>query len=384
MNTFVSRLLRLSPVGLLFMIGCTQPHPASTYPEPFYGELLLGDSLITAEPQQKTEREYRELATVVKKTFTVPPDRATDDTPAEIIMAMPAHAGVDENEEYLFLMDGDSLVINKYALSTGALLKVIDEPGKRQKKKTGPGKLAVTPNNELWLKGVENREVLRLDFEGNVLGNVKGPISGYVTQVNDHKVVHNTALNEDELFHVYSLEGVKEHSFGIMSSTAYKEGSIGHGIGFVGEVVGNGSNSFLFAGLFGGGLLRFEENGELSYFRESMDHNPFPGTILYAKTVAGNSETVDMAGVRTQQIPINVWNGVYYQNVSLIKEKRMIVDAYAYDTGEYLYSLPVKSNECGYVFITDDHIYANCAQGFVQLERPASVNDRLVSENLRD
>lgn len=384
MKTMVHRLLSLIPVALFFIIGCIQPHPADNYPEAFYGELLLGDSLIVAAPQQKSEREFVAMATVVKQRFTSSPESATDETPAGIIMENPAMAGVDSNEDYLFLMDAASLAINKYSLASGALLKVIDAPEKRRTNKTSQGRLSVTSNDELWVRGVENRKMLRLDFEGDVLGNVKGPASGFVTQVNANNVVHTTALNEDELFHVYSMEGDIEHSFGIMSSSAHVEGSKGHGLGFIGETVGDGSNSFVYAGLFGGGLLSFDDQGNLAYFRESIDHNPFPGTIPYTSTTGYNSETVDVAGVRTQQLPINIWNGIYYQNVLILEEERMIVDAYAYETGEYLYSLPVRDKECGYIFITDDHIYANCKEGFVQLERPAQENDLLVSENVQD
>lgn len=386
MKILVQRLFLISPFILLFMIGCTQPHPASHYPEPFYGQLLMGDSLMEAEPQQKSEREFVALATVVKQRFTVSPDSATDDTPAEIIMEKPVSASVDDNEEYLFLMDQESQVINKYAITTDELIDVFNYASENKTLLRSASLLSVR-NGELWLSsGGKQKPVLRLNQKGEFLGFIDNPHRGGVSDVAPGKYLQYN-LNEPALFHVHNENGKREHSFGVLASerkhlTQVYKNLMGHGLGFSGDVKTDGKGTFVYSSFYGGGLLGYNIDGTLRYFRETVDHNAFPPTPFMEGN--GGSKIVDMDSVRTQQMPINVWNGVFYQYVNLIGEKKMVVDAYAYDTGDYLYSLPVNWKECGYIFITDDHIYANCKEGFVQLARPARETELLVSAHLME
>ncbi|CAN0294226.1 unnamed protein product, partial [Laminaria digitata] len=199
-------------------------------------------------------------------------------------------------------------------------------------------------NGELWISGNgKKKQVLRLNQKGEFLGFIDNPYRGGVFDVAAGKYLHYN-LNDPELFHVYNKKGKREKSFGVLASgrthlTQEYRHLMGHGLGFSGDVKTDGKGAFIFAGYYGGGLLSYNVDGSLRFFRETMDHNAFPLTPFMDGN--GGRKIVDRDSVRSQQMPINVWNGVFYQNVFLNEEERMVVDAYAYDSGDYLYSLPV-------------------------------------------
>ena len=361
----------LAAFMLIFVAGCTTSDSSSEYPRPFYGRLLHDGVLVDPAPQTATGRLYQPMPAEVNIQFTVHPAQATNDTPSAKIMETPSDAGILHQDEHLFLMDNESLRINKFALADGRLKQVITTvadyglPGFNKKR------MRVMEGEELWIHGLEPGKIMRLDEAGEMLGWAEAQGTQPMLLFNSGEVLKLMPLNGEKLFHLYDDRGAELRSFGILSSRkleAMGEPMPGHGLGFLGNVSTDGNDTFVYAGGAGGGLLGYRTDGTLRYFRAYIDADLF-ASVQQSDSV---SYMLDWDGVKNQYFALNVWDGVYYQLVYNVGgDQSFFVDAYDYDTGDYLYSIPSPEG-CGYRFVTDTHLYANCMEGgFVQFERAA-------------
>ena len=370
----------------IFCAGCfNQKSPKEALEKkfngPFYGRLVYDDQLIDPRPQEISERIFEDSATQIVRQFAVHPLHASEDSDT-VVMTTPARAVIDEKEQFLFLIDSDSNAVHKFSLNTGRLLAISTEPADR---KLGNQSvyMYMMGNEELWFTGVESKKIMRTDLDGSYLDMIDLPYSGWVAPASSGEFVFLDASNMDELFHVYSSKGKKQRSFGILSSIEHEiHGRIqqAHGMGFIGELRTEGDHTFVYTSFFGGGILGYTMDGTLRYFRETIDSGPFPRLRSFTEEEQEKSGldagdvTVDTDQVISQQFSMNVWNGIFYQNTYLLSDQEtFVVDAYDYDTGDYLFSIPSPEG-CGIIFITDRHLYASCLeQGFFQIRRPASL-----------
>ena len=359
--------------------GCTEnsPHPAKDYPEPFYGQLLYEDSLITATPQQISERVIGDSIGVIERVYMVPSDKAQPDTPEEAIMELPIDAGVDNDGKYLYVMEKNSFKTNKYDLSSGELTLVLNSVAENKSTSHLGKGMRVMSNDELWIYGANTSKIFRVTPQDELLGYWEGRSGDSFIKMTSGELVKTTSSNEHELFHVFDEGGEKLRSFGILSSyqievDGYK--TVGHGLGFHGWTSTNGDDSFVHVANMGGGLLSFNTDGSLRYFREFVEHVPFPDTVPTGENTRG----IDMDGVHTQHFALNVWEDVYYEYAIEVNSGERIIDAYDYNTGDYLSSIP-HPDGCWVKFVTDSKVYAMCESGFSQLERVPLENDILNS-----
>ncbi|MEM8488180.1 MAG: hypothetical protein AAF564_21700 [Bacteroidota bacterium] len=365
---------------LLLVVGCNKPSLGDSYPEPFYGQLLVGDSLIAPVAQSVSERIFEDSAFVVVKQFTVHPDAATEDTPAERISPSPAIAIVDATEDYLYLFDKDILMLRKFSIADGALDFAIKIDVVQAR--NGGAVMRLVSDEVLWIANVERGKIVRITTAGERLDDLDVPGRGAPIVASDGSFVMASIEDNEALFHSYTPGTQKQDAFGVFTNRVVSVNDIrypGHGMGFIGEGVSDGSRSFVYAGLMGGGLLSYNMDGSLRYFRESIHHNNFPG-LLPDTTVGVTGLVFDMEGVREQQIPINIWNDVYYQFYSVVGgDSEWGWDAYDYASGDYKYSIR-RSGECGYNFITESHVYANCLnKGFFQIKRADAVTSQALA-----
>ena len=370
-----------------WVTGCltSDQHPADNYPEPFFGQLLQGDSLVSPVPQQVAKRTFENPVSVISALYAVTPEQATAEISEDMILESPVYGSIDQGGEHLYLMETSTMRVNKYALSNGQLVSVMTAAQEYRKASNYIANIKVMPNDEVWMYGAGPREILRVSPEDEILGVIETAGNDNTILMESGLQVKTNSLNERELFHIYTADGEKESSFGILSSERYEINGIemvGHGLGFAGWTSTNGDDSFIYVGNWGGGMISFNIDGSLRFFRESLVPAPFPGSIPSGDR--DNTMSVDMEGVKEQHMALNVWHNVYYEYIFDLEEGGRFVDAYSYVTGDYLYSIP-NPDDCWIYFITDSAIYANCeAQGFVQFEREIKPgSDDLLSENLR-
>ncbi|MFK7844129.1 MAG: hypothetical protein AB8G77_02435 [Rhodothermales bacterium] len=370
MNNQSSMLLQVFVVLLVVLTsGCEKTDPASSYPEPFYGQLLVGDTLLSPVPQQKTTREFEPMATVEIHQFTVAPALATEDTPAELVMEKPHRVTVSRAGDVLYVLDTESLLINKYNLLDGSLLNVITTANENRTSNNHFARLWLISDAEIGVAGVEAARIMRINEEGESLGFIDYNSGGGFVAASG-KQIWLESLNEYELFHVYNENGEKERAFGILSSVRYefKEHKLnGHGMGFAGTMATDGADSFIYTNGYGSGLLGYRTDGSVVFFRELIDNTPFPEMV-----VSGDQGSVDDKDVVASRLSLNVWENVYYQYVFWYEAgKESVIDAYDYNTGDYLYSIKSPA-DCGVLYISNTHIYANCLdRGVIQFERPS-------------
>ena len=118
---------------VLLAVGCTK-HEKYPDQEPFHGALAQGDSLVHPLPQFASNRQFEGLASEKNLTLSIPPGKATDESPQEMVMKMPIQVAVDPDEAFIFVMDKETFRINKISLSDGSLLKSITEVQKYKKR----------------------------------------------------------------------------------------------------------------------------------------------------------------------------------------------------------------------------------------------------------
>lgn len=370
MNNQSLLLLQVLLLLIVLTAGCENPDPASSYPEPFYGQLLVGDTLLSPVPQQKSTREFEPVATVETRQFTFAPALAIEDTPAELVMTKPNRAVFSRDGDMLFLLDTESLLINQYSLLDGSLIKVIKSANESRAPNSYLASIGLISDNELGVTGVEARKTMRIDSDGKSLGFIDQASGESFVGMSSGKIVQIQSNNEYELFHVYNESGKKQQAFGLLSSMRYELGGNklnGHGMGFAGTLATDGSESFVYTSGFGSGLLGYQTDGNVLYFREVIDHTPFPEMIA---SEGENTFTVDNEEMVASRMSLNVWDNVYYQYAFGREGQEPVVDAYDYRTGDYLYSLKSPA-ECGIILVSSDHVYATCLdRGFIQFERP--------------
>lgn len=364
---------------LCWITGCQGPHPAADYPEPFYGELLYGDSLISPAPQPRTARVFEDLSTVRTVQYAVNPYFANAETPADRIMYRPNAAAVDPEESVLFLMDVDSMYIHKYDISSGELLETITSAREAWVPSAYGAGLRVISDDLLWVYGIERRKITRMDVSGRLGASIEFIAGDALTADQSGAYVKMTPSNSDYLFHTFSPSGRELESFGILSSSRMMHNGKaypGHGLGFAGQVVSDGSASFVYVANSGGKLLSFDMGGTLLYYRETIESNPFPRTV--AMDSLEMVRTLESEGVQAYHTVINVWDDVLYLNTFRTSDNTFVIDAYSYTTGEYLHSLyPPEDNSP--VFITADHLYVVAEEGFFQMDRPAGVRTEIAT-----
>ena len=366
-------------VALCWITGCQGPHPAADYPEPFYGDLLYGDSLISPAPQSATARVFEDLATVRTVQYAVKPSFANAETPADRIMYRPNAAAVDPDESVLFLMDVDSMYIQKYDIPSGELLETITSARAAWAPSAYGAGLRMIAEDLFWVYGIEKRMITEMDSAGRLGESIEFISGDALTADQSGAYVKLTPSNSDYLFHTFSPSGRELESFGILSSSRIMHNGKaypGHGLGFAGQVISDGSASFVYVANSGGKLLSYDMGGTLLYYRETLESNPFPGSV--AMDSLEMVRTLESEGIQAYHTVINVWDDVLYLNTFRTNDNTFVIDAYSYSTGEYLYSLqPPEDNSP--VFITADHLYVVAEEGFFQMDRPAGVRTEIAT-----
>ncbi len=377
---------------VLGTLSCNQK-PMYSDAEPFYGSLVYNDSIYSPIPQFQLNRLFEAAAGEEGYRFTIPTGSQGLEADSVMVMSMPTQAVVDKNEQFFYVMDTESYLINKFALSDGSLQKSITTAQEYRKAHNLQPSLQLLSDGSLQICGTERRQILQLHPDGKVKNSVKIPrgVNGCVMGIDSENQVALTIFNFDELFQVLNKRGRIKDNFGVVSNLHLRPvvGDIkykaGHGIDFVGSIGTDGASSFVYAGSKWGGLLGFDVNGEFRFFRETINHRPLPfrsSLPLLSPIEEGKSgpQIMEFEPEILEDEPadfrftVNVWEGVYYQQIippcnAETCASSFIVDAYSYENGDYLYSLHTPVN-CGAIFITEDHIYANClGRGLVQFVR---------------
>ena len=374
----------------VFLI-CTGCDKTSKYAEldPFYGPLAQGDSLIYPTPQHASHRQFEALAIEKNLTLSVPQAKATDETPPELIMKWPIHIAIDPDEEFIYVMDKETFRINKMSLTDGSLVQSITAAQEYKKDNNSAAMIQYLLDGtvEVYVPG---KKTLKLKPNGKAKKILKHPrkVNRYIIPIDSDSYVGMTALNYPELFHVYNKRGFRTQSFGFLSNLHLREKPdkmepIGHMLDFMGTLGTDGKSSFVYSGMYKGGLLGFSKDGTLRFYRETINHRPYP-----QKAIAKQSDVlpqVDREASYDALFTLNVWNGVLYLHLippcnAESCPQTFTVDAYSYENGDYLYSLNPPAN-CFAVFLTDSHLYANCpTRGLIQFVRPTRPENHLIVE----
>ena len=363
---------------IIICTGCAkQIDLEAQYGESFHGKLAHGNALLNPKPQEVGERTFLEQPSEVVKQFTVDPARATEDTPPDIIVNATFPFSIDNQEEYLYTMHPHRFIVKKFSVADGTLLATFTALQDHVDAYDGvrvPG-MRVMENDELWIMQGKRHHVLRLSPDGEFIGEIELPRHGdHVEAMNNGTFAFLGSTNFETLFRTYTLKGKKENEFGILSSVRYDSGGyemVGHGGGFTGEIRAKG-DAFVYSGFFGARLLSYTSDGELRYYRKMIDDHPFPGLVAVSDATGSGAQVmrINYEQVVTQQFAANIWGDVFYQLTYFPEDNQtVIVDAYAFDTGDYLYSMDMPEN-CYTRFVTDQHVYAACKeQGVLQFNR---------------
>ena len=351
-------------VSAFIFASCTDAPATSDleiYGDDAYGHLLYDGEAIPPTPQEQTERIFLEPVIDSLRVFGVSPEKANENTSKELILYELRQAIVDRNEEFLYLLDHGALEVKKFDIASGELAQRFGKgEGAGPGEFGAPVEMALLPDGRLWVNDAKNHEVTLFDASGEVLesNKVVFQADGPATVGKDRYVLSTSQTNGRDLFQLFNRDGKSIQSFGRLVSDEHP----GHG--FIGNIVDEGSsNTWLFIGFYGGGTLRFTKEGKLTYFRETIDHDPFPRWV-------GN--TLDQSTNKNTHIAGNVWGGKYYvRAANRENDWTLFNDVYALESGDYLHSFTLTEN-CFAYFFTDRHVYASCKDaGFVQFRRPA-------------
>lgn len=359
-------LIRFFLLITFSIVGCNREVPAVIdYDESMYGHLILGDSVIAPGPQTQQERIVIERPTEIVRKFGSSPEEESD-LPQAYTLFEPASAVVDVSEKYLYILDQGALEVKQFEIATGRLIQRFGKgqgsgPGEFEK----PTMFALLKDGGLWVLDSRNRNVTLFDARGEVLevNNVPFQVNGLVASVDGRYALSTNQGNNLDLFKIFSGEGKELMSFGRLATRA----SASH-LAFIGQMTVGDDDAFMLTGFNGGGLLKYAFDGRFHFFRETLDHSPFPRWVPDAME-GQQVYTLDASASSVPHIQRNVWEGIYYEVVIYSDgEPAFYLDAYSFENGDYLHSL-VLPNECGPYFITKRHVFANCKVGFVQFLR---------------
>ena len=235
----------------LTTLSCNQK-PDYSDAEPFYGALVYNDSLYHPTPQFPLSRIFEEVASEERYRFTHPLGHQIDEADSMLVMDMPMQAVVDNDERFVYIMDNESYLINKFSLSDGSLLQSITTAQERRKTPSRQPRLQLLADGSLQVCGTEGRRTLLLHPEGQLKKSFKLPrgIYGCVAGIDADNYVALTSFNFDELFQVLNRRGRIKNSFGMLSNmhTRTLEGDVkhegGHGLDFVGTIGTDGIHFF--------------------------------------------------------------------------------------------------------------------------------------------
>lgn len=336
------------------------------YDESMYGYLVIEDSIIAPAPQALQERIIVDRPTEIVRKFGMSDEDPDSDLPPANILSNPRQAVVDASEKHLYILDHGAMDVKQFDIDTGQFMQ---RYGKGKGSGSGefldPGLMALVGEAHILVTDKKKRDLTLFDKEGRVQRVNKMPFHtrGLATSQDGRYVLLTNRSNNLDLFKMYTAEGEELVSFGWLAS-----GDAKPYISFPGEMLGHNSDSFVFSGFYGGGLLSYSFEGAFRFYREALDSAPFP------RWVVDNSEEapvyrLDASFSNATHIQRNIWGNVYYE-VILYQEggQTWFIDAYDMETGDYIAST-VLPEECGAYFITDRHVYANCKEGFVQFLR---------------
>ena len=367
---FMQQFFRCSLLILIVFCAaaCSKEAPKSDidYDESMYGYLIIEDSIIAPVPQTVQERIIVDRPTEIVRKFGMSDEDADSGLPPVNLLSNPRQAVVDASEKHLYILDHGVMDVKQFDIDTGQL---VQRYGKG--KGSGPGEfldlglIALVGEGQILVTDKKKRDLTLFDLEGQVQRVKKMPFHtrGLATSQDGRYVLLTNRSNNLDLFKMYTAQGEELVSFGWLASGDDKPY-----ISFPGEMLGNNSDSFVFSGLYGGGLLSYSFEGAFRFYRETLDSAPFP------RWVADNTEDapvykLDASLSNATHIQRNIWENVYYEVVLYQEEgQTWFIDAYDMETGDYIAST-VLPEECGAYFITDRHVYANCKEGFVQFLR---------------
>lgn len=214
----------------------------------------------------------------------------------------------------------------------------------------GPGELKtptdfhVTSDGQVWVLDTGQGRINIYNPDGSTLRHVRIAFPAVRFRVFADKRILLVTLNSPDLFMVTDSLGVEIVRFGrIVSDQA------GRGLAVQGAIDLVSAGDFVWAPLYGGYLARFSVDGQMRYFRETVSPSPFPAV---QSTGEGGYRVSRETQPRISAYDISADDErIYVLSKAIPGEDARVIDVYASDGGEYLFSMPAPDDPPNAIFV---------------------------------
>ena len=331
-----------------------------------YGLITDNNGVMAPLPQKQQERTYEPLATTELETIGwYPESEAAGDR--EMMLLNVVSLYVDADESHIYIFDSEALSIRKFALRDGRLVtRYGGTSGEGPGELSMPSAFAVTPDGRVLISDSRLRRVSLFDEDGTPRKDVSYPFQvATIVSVSNTEYILAGDYEHVEHYSVYGIEGNLQKTFGKLSEDVMLKG------GLAGVLVTGEERNFVQAIGYTGYVMGFSDTFEPVFYRESLDgEKGLPAWLPTERGFRIDQTSLGAVFYKT----LNVWQDEFFvrrYDSRGEKGKQMVVDVYDLSNGDYKYSMRSPREACSIYFVTNNHLYTNCAEeGIVVWERP--------------
>lgn len=291
-------------------------------------------------PQDKTRRTWREPIT--QKILTI-------SSGENQILYEPRNIEVDANGN-IYIYDFGTKTVKKYSNKGRFLKEYIRGEGKGPGETLNPTDYDVTNDQHVWVCDMHNSRITEFDPEGNITNTIHPETLPLRLAVFNTNLIYTmNAVNAAQLFETYSQVGERLNRFGQWIESQAQRAMV-----LDGWIDTDHSGNLIYSGLRSGLIASYSPQGELRYFRRTIDPIPLPKLI---KTAKGFTR-VDNTQRATQSISITQNNIHLLSVIDSSDVERTVLDTYDISNGDYLYSRRIPGKYFAKGILTENRFYA--------------------------
>lgn len=271
-------------------------------------------------PQHKKNRTWR--VPITQKIVTI-------SSSGNQILYEPRDIQVDKQGN-IYVYDFGSKTIKKYSKKGFFVKEYLHGEGRGPGEAINPTDFDVTEDGHVWICDMYNSRITEFDTEGKIAHTIHPETLPLRLAVFDTNLIYTmNAVNAAKLFETYSQEGERLNRFGRWIESQAQRAMV-----LDGWIDTDQSGNLIYSGLRTGLLASYSPEGELRYFRRTIDPIPLP---KLTKTARGFTR-IDNSQRATQSINITKNNIHLLAVTDSSGVERTVLDTYDISNGDYLYS----------------------------------------------
>lgn len=251
----------------------------------------------------------------------------------------------------LYVMDFGDMKIKQFS-PQGALLRTYGRgTGRGPGEMLNPTDFHVAANGEVRVLDPAQGRIQFFDAAGQPTRTVKLEVPALRFAV--HGDGRWTAFgNRDLLFHTFTATGELVDDFGRLVPDQLRRA-----VALQGEIEPTPDGGIVYAPLRGGYLARFSPAGELVYYRETVQPNPYPD-IMERESDGGRMVTKEQRETLSTVSASVQGDSLFALTVAMVDGKRRgVIDVYDLATGAYSYSFVSPQRGPQSIHVTPTHLY---------------------------